>query len=261
MRINIPQNVRAQQLWGAQANIDINGNADTPNLVRVQLPAEYERDWTIHFPAPIFQTGAPLIATGPGAGLCPAVENVDVVVTYGGALGISQTIVMDYPTRGKTIGVRGSAIQVSTRPHGRPAALKDPCRIYAELIDAEPPSLNREALPIWTGNAFVMPVAPAIVILPIPERAVEIALPYTNAQGAAGPGFVFRLVANSATLDAVIAEVDRGTGTVPITPVAQSFVDQMEWIPIPQWAQGLVVRGGAAVMAPPTLTPIYRIAP
>jgi hypothetical protein len=261
-RRDIPTNIRNSQLWGGQANVDVDGNADNPNLIRVQLPAEYERDWTIHIPAPIFQTGAARIATGAGAGLTPAAENVDVVITYGGALGVTQTIRIDYPVMGRTFGVRGSSVQVSTARHARGAVLKDPCRIFAELVDAEPPSLNREALPTFTGDVFTMPIAPATRVVPIPDRAVEVSFPATPASVTPPKVYFIRVQGNSASLSAILSEIDRATATIAIVNVAQSYYAQMQWIPIPQWCQGILLSDGAVAVAPaPDLTPIFRIAP
>lgn len=236
-------------------DVDVNGNPSDANLVRVQLDAEYERDWTIQIAAPIFATGAPLIATGPGAGLAPSADNVDVLIQYGGASGVAQEAKIDYPTRGKTIGVRGSSVLVSLVTHARTGPLKDPCKLFAEVVDAPPPSLNREALPTWTGDPFDTVVPPGFNILTIPPRAVEVALAFTGF-GAFPVAFTAELHAASASLSALLQAFSWPAAFA--APAAGTSTYVLPFVPIPEWAQGLRLDNVSAVV---NLVPIFRIAP
>jgi hypothetical protein len=164
MRKEIPDRLRDAQRWGDQADALAAGTGwQMQPLVKVELPQEYARDWTLLVP-PIktAQGGAgTLLSTvavapnlyqpvtadygyegvqRPGGGT----GNCILIIRYGGGK-TTREAKIDYPTMGGTYAVRGSSVEVFAMFN---AAAVPGLQVGAELVDAPPPAPMPEVMPM-----------------------------------------------------------------------------------------------------------------
>lgn len=122
---DIPGPLYAQQQWsgnqfavGGLPNVPLNRG----NLIRINLPLKYARDWTIQLAAPSVPSGAPVafpstITTAAGLFGAPANIVPGVQLTWGHH-GATETVIMDWPQLGGSITVHGSFVEVSISDPG-----------------------------------------------------------------------------------------------------------------------------------------------
>lgn len=213
MRKEIPDRLRAAQLWGDQAESIPGGGAGWQllPLVKVDLPQEYARDWTLLIPPIANAAGGngtplsglvvapdvyqPTIADygyegvrRPGGGT----GNCVLVIRYGGGK-TTRDVKIDYPVMGATYGVRGSVVEVFAMFN----ALSAPgLKVGAEIVDASPPEISGEAE--WTGPMLCYTfdgagaVPPGVAANPgdgvteVPVNAVAVRVVQLIAYGAVG---------------------------------------------------------------------------
>lgn len=100
---NIPPGLVAMQQW-AGGLTTITAARPGQNMVRISLPEDYARDWTI-------QLGAPGVPSGAALGVA-STARAEVQLRWGHH-GAQETVVLDYPTRGASITVHGAAVEVA----------------------------------------------------------------------------------------------------------------------------------------------------
>lgn len=133
----LPQSVRDANTWGGQVRLDGRTSpGPRVSVVQINVPPEYERDWTIHLGQVIDDvTGAPFTVTTP--------RTLLATVQYGSRLGSPQEFTAHVPAEGATWSVRGSSIAVLAqyvRATADPVSLA--LRVSAEILDATPPQMS-----------------------------------------------------------------------------------------------------------------------
>lgn len=119
---DIPGRLYVQQQWAGQAfGREPISNS---NLVRINLPIQFARDWTIQLAAPSVPSGAPVafastFATGDGTFVPAGTQPGSVKVTWGHH-GATETVIMDWPQMGGSLTVHGAFVEVSVSDPGDP---------------------------------------------------------------------------------------------------------------------------------------------
>lgn len=107
---NIPPGLVAMQQW-AGGLIEVTPTRPGRNMVRINLPEDYARDWTI-------QLGAAGVPSGAAVGVA-STQAAEVQLRWGHH-GAQETVVMDYPTRGGSFTVHGAYVEVAVFDPGTP---------------------------------------------------------------------------------------------------------------------------------------------
>lgn len=142
MRLPIPPEMRAMQLWSQTVQVLPGPRPSQVPIARVQLPPEYERSWSVSL-APIvqdewiagFKTGSTFLYQSTG---------VWAIITYGTQ--ISQFRVIDWPWGGGVYGVRGSSVRIDLfLANTFVLTGAQPPTVSAEILDVEPAAVMQRA--------------------------------------------------------------------------------------------------------------------
>lgn len=244
MDLLIPGKLRASQRWGDVVRVDggLVAGAQVA-AVQVDLPPEYQRDWTLHLGAPRLPSGQDEIFFRAGA--VPLL----VEVQHGGGIpGARQRWFGSYPSRGSAWGMRGAQVTVWIRRLAGPG-LGDNAGsgvlLPIELIEAPGSLVDRNEdhprVMVDLGDAPGVGVVLSAGLSP--PKAVAVRVMYSADAGA-------QVTAGSVNVfgdDAAGRRYRLGQYTSTLTPIGGEYGETNSgWIPIPSHVDTIVLVGVTA---------------
>jgi hypothetical protein len=229
--LEIPQEIYDAQKWGGEAvSTGAGSNSPFVNVIRVQLPPKYSRDWVLSLNAPFSSNGFLLENVGiPAPTTWPDTDPIFVKLVYGHGGGSAETVVMDYPSRGASYIVSGNYVEVSIKD-GNLLPLTDGVKLQASLV----PASTSRMRDYWGDPTYTMKgtdlAAGGFVRMAIPRRARYFTFKYQASGAVLAPAAIVSWFNNAA----IISQVQYQTATSRNSP---------EWpywpLPVPRGVNNL----------------------
>lgn len=180
---SIPQDIYDRQRWGARVVAPTAGN-DFENLIRVQLPPQLARAWSLQLHAPIgadgsdsFGSPSAQAASALATAALPTTDGATVRVQYGHGARM-ETVYCDWPARGGSVVLPGNFVDVAVLDKNSAA---NRAQYAATLVPAD--GMPAPSGILWQPRVTVaVPNTAANVeqFFTIPRRAIGYAYHWAN---------------------------------------------------------------------------------
>lgn len=228
---DIPAGLRDMQQWSGSLTNEVTATRPGKNMVRIQLPEEYARDWTVQ----IMANTPPNVAVG-----IPSTQAAELQVRWGHH-GSVETVLMDFPTRGGSFTVHGAYLEVAVFDPGTPAGTVT--ANYQVWVNEGSSARNSPPpfQPVFTSHLGTLAIG-AIGVATAPARARAFYITAVPGAAAATP-FELRLTDNVAVRAFYEIEVLSGANAPRMSDMLQN-----PWVFPPQCNLAVIENLTGAVM-------------